>query len=242
MLIPVDPGGASAYTEACWGAMVARGMGIYRVPGPSYLPAAGQLFTPGVVTVLACMLAGYILSVLAGPAVINILALTPSDLLRGRVWQVLTYWLVDGSGVSVGLNCIAVLLIGSAIERQWKARSLLALWMVTCVVTGLIWALVGLLCGRDYQGMTAAAGSFGLLAAFGLLFRGQRLLFPPTDVAVATWILIGIGVVLSLANPITLIWVLGAPVAYGYIQLIWRRARRSSPGGGYRPGRFVDLD
>ncbi|MDH7599539.1 MAG: rhomboid family intramembrane serine protease [Sedimentisphaerales bacterium] len=211
----------------------------------SLVPHPGRLFTPGVVILLVGIVGGWALSVLAGPGVTDLLALRASDLLHGRPWQVLTYWLVDGSATSVVLNSMAVLLVGSAVERQWKTRSLLTCWLVTSTVTGLIWTLVVLICGRNYQGMGAAAGVFGLLAALGLLHRGKRLLFPPMDAAVAAWMLIGIGVVLSLSNPISLIWVLGAAVAYIYIRIVWSIQRISIPGRGHsdhRPGRFVDLD
>jgi len=56
--------------------------------------------------------------------------------------------------------------------------------------------------------------------------------------------LIVIGILLSLAVPMTLIWIAGAPVAYLSVNAKWAFAaggpRRPTPQGGQ--GRFIELD
>jgi hypothetical protein len=58
--------------------------------------------------------------------------------------------------------------------------------------------------------------------------------------------LIAIGIVLNLMNPIMLIWIGGAPVAYLYVKARWRsvagRPGRLVPQEQGGRGRFVELD
>ncbi|MBP8304344.1 MAG: rhomboid family intramembrane serine protease [Phycisphaerae bacterium] len=212
------------------------------------LPTPKQLFTPGVVAILIAMFAGLVLSSFAGPFVQEWLALNPQKVIHGMVWQLATYWIVHTCPWTFVLNGLIVLTVGSAVERHWRTRSFLALWMVTCLVTGLVWVLVCLAGAGRYLGAGSAAGCFGLFGALGLLFRGQRFYFFLTTVEarVLAWILIGIGAVFCLFPPINLIWVLGALVAFVYIKLVWRGAQRARTPRArqtdYRPGSFVDVD
>jgi len=216
------------------------------------LPTPQQLFTPGVVAILISMFAGFLLTSFAGQFAMDFLALNPQKVIHGMVWQVVTYWIVEQRPLGLVLNGLLVLTIGSAIERHWRTASFLALWLVTCLVTGLIWVLVCLVGGTSYIGIGAASGCFGLFGALGLLFRGQRFYFflATIEARVLALILIGIGVVLSVLNPISLIWVLGALVASVYIKLVWKgaegtrgpKARAAAGARDYRPGRFVDVD
>jgi len=213
------------------------------------LPTPQQLFTPGVTAILIILLAGYLVGALAGAWALDVLALSPPKVLHGMLWQLVTYWMVQVSPLALVLQGLIVLTFGSAIERQWRSSSFLVLWLVTCVVCGLIWVMVYLIGGAPYTGWGASSGCFGLIGAFGLLFRGQRLFFFLTTIEarVLALILIGIGVVLSLyPQPIGLVWVLGALVSFVYIKLLWLgRSRTTGPGpsgSSYRPNRFVDVD
>jgi membrane associated rhomboid family serine protease len=213
------------------------------------LPSPQQLFTPGVIAILVSMFAGFLITTLAGTFALDWLALNPRGVVHGRIWQLATYWIVCNSPWLLVLDGLLVLALGSAIERQWRASSLLALWMLTCVVVGLIWVAACLIGDVSYPGTSAAAGCFGLMAAFGLVFRGQRFLFAflsTIEGQVAAWVMIGVGTVFCLFPPINLIWVLGALAAFVYIKLLWKGAARSqvsrAAGTSYRPGRFVDVD
>jgi len=213
------------------------------------LPTPQQLFTPGVVAILVSMFAGFLVANLAGGFSMDVLALNPQMVVRGRIWQLVTYWLVQGSPWGLVLNGLVVLTFGSAIERQWRTSSMLTLWLVTCVVTGLIWVAACLIGGAPYIGAGAASGSFGLIAAFGLVFRGQRYLFnflTTIEAQLLAWIMIGVGAVFCLFPAINLIWVLGALVAFVYIKLVWKGASKTrasrSAGTSYRPSHFVDVD
>jgi hypothetical protein len=90
--------------------------------------------------------------------------------------------------------------------------------------------------------------AFGLMAAFGLVFRERRFLWFLVAMTAQTlaYIMIGVGIIFSLAAPMMLVFVMGAPIAYGYIKLRWWLADREEQGhhegGDFHPSGFVDID
>jgi membrane associated rhomboid family serine protease len=212
------------------------------------LPSPRSFFTPAVTAILILFVAFFILNWLASEWAMAWLALHPSKVLQGCVWQVVTYWMIHDSATSLIMEGSVILVVGSAVERQWRAGSFVALWLMTCSLCGLIWVLVNRIGQLSYVGTGSSAGCFGLIGAFGLLFRGQRFFFFIASVRAQTlaWILIGLGVVSSLWMPISLIWVLGAAVSFLYIKLLWKASARSaglsSRQAPYQPGRFVDIE
>jgi len=212
------------------------------------LPSPRSFFTPAVTAILILFVAFFILNRLDADWAMAWLALNPSKVLQGYVWQVVTYWMIHDTATSLVLDGSVILVLGSALERQWRSRSFVTLWLVTCGVCGLIWVVVNRIGHLSYVGTGSSAGCFGLIGAFGLLFRGQRFFFFLATVKAQTlaWILIGLGFVASLSMPIGLIWVLGAAVSFLYIKLLWKAGARSAGlrlgQAPYRPGRFVDID
>jgi hypothetical protein len=71
---------------------------------------------------------------------------------------------------------------------------------VVTVVCDLLWILLNLLMGYSVAGAGANVGGYGLIAAFGLLFRGQRFfaLFGTIEAQHIAIGLVAIGVILSL--------------------------------------------
>jgi membrane associated rhomboid family serine protease len=211
------------------------------------LPSPQKLFTPGVIVLLSLMVAGF-LGLAFAPQGVNIaLALSPYGVIHGKIWQLLTYPFLN---VPVGLigNGLVILFLGSAIEREWRTASFLLLWLTVTVACGLLWIVLNLLTGYSMAGMGAGAGGYGLIATFGLLFRGQRFfaLFGTIEAQHIAIGLIAIGVILSLPVPITLVWVAGALVAYVYVKARWSLQAKPSVRPGLQrsggKGQFVDID
>ena len=211
------------------------------------LPSPQKLLTPGVIILLSLVVAGFLGLALGGEAVGRALALSPLAVLHGKIWQLVTYPFLNGP---VGLICngMVILFFGSAVEREWRTASFLLLWLVVTVTCGLLWILLNLLMGYSMAGAGAGVGGYGLIATFGLLFRGQRFFafFGTIEAQHIAIGLIAIGVILSLPMPITLVWVAGALVAYVYVKARWSlRARpsvRSSLQRSGGKGQFVDID
>jgi membrane associated rhomboid family serine protease len=211
------------------------------------LPSAGKLFTPGVTALLALMVAGFLGFLIAPNAVVDMLGLNPPGVVRGRIWQLVTYPFVNGAMGLVG-NGLVLLFIGSAIEREWRTAALLWLWLVVSVGCGILWVAINLATGGYTVGLGAAACDYGLIATLGLLFRDRQFfaLFTALKAQHLAIGLIVIGIILSLPVPINLVWVAGAAVGYVYVKACWslntRRLARPSDARRGGTGQFVDID
>jgi membrane associated rhomboid family serine protease len=212
------------------------------------LPSPRKLFTPAVTIMIALMVIGYALIHHAKEFTLGYLALNPQTFLPLRLWQLVTYSLIDVSSWNLVFDLVVVLFLGSAIEREWRSRSLLMLLLTVSVTCGAVWVLVNLVAGWNYIGIGTGACAYGLIAAFGLVFRRKRFFgfFWTLEAQYLALLLIGIGLVIGIARPITWIWIGGAAVAYVYIKLRWRiasgAAGRSTRAARTRPGSFVDID
>jgi membrane associated rhomboid family serine protease len=213
------------------------------------IQSPAMYFTRAGVTFILLMIAGYALACHFTDFVRWELELNPTGVLHGRLWQLATYLFVDESGWSLVWNCSCVLIIGSALEREWRARSVVALWFIAGISCALVWTAVSLVAtlvkgSPDQVGYGADSAVFGLLGAFGLAFRRKRFLFFfwGMEAQYVVLILAAIGLILGIPRPITWIWVAGAGVGYLYLKLIWRL--REGISLGRKPveqGRFKDL-
>ena len=205
-------------------------------------------FTRAGVTFILLMIAGYALACHFSEFVKAQLELNPTGVLHGRLWQLVTYLFVDESGWSLVWNCSCVLIIGSALEREWRARSVVALWFIAGISCALVWTAVSLVAtlvaGVEFRGFGADSAVYGLLGAFGLAFRRKRFLFFfwGMEAQYVVLILVAIGLVLGIRQPITWIWVAGAGVGYLYLKTIWRLREGFTRGGKpAEQARFKDL-
>ena len=212
------------------------------------LPTPRKLFTPVVTTLIVLMIIGFALAHHAKEFAIDYLVINPQNCLPFRLWQLVTYSFVNVSSRNLIFDGLVLIFIGSTIERQWRSVSFLLLLLTISLVCGVIWLLVNLVGGLNYPGLGTGAWAYGLIASFGLLFRRKRFftLIWTIEAQYLALILIAIGIIVSIARPISLIWICGAGVAYFYIKL---RLRMASPMSGKRASRgqrrqgdFIDLD
>ncbi|HPD46580.1 MAG TPA: rhomboid family intramembrane serine protease [Anaerohalosphaeraceae bacterium] len=213
------------------------------------LPAPSQLFTPGVIGSLVLLIVGYAVMCYAPNFVVANLALSTQGVFSGKVWQLLTYPFMEPFVLNVIFGLWVIIFAGSAVERQWGTRGYLLLWLVVTVVCGLVWLLVSMALEQPWVGGGISVACYGLIGAFGLLYRHARFFMWICTIE-GQWlalIMIGIGLVLCIPAPVTVVWVGGALVAYVYVQIRWRlqsgpklrqpRAQKAGGGGG-----FVDID
>jgi membrane associated rhomboid family serine protease len=210
------------------------------------LPSPKNLFTPGVSAVLALSVAGYLLFTLKPTWTASCLGLSAAGVLHGRVWQLLTYPFIYDSPMNLVFSGLMILFAGSTVERQWRTASFLWLWTVVSIGCGVLWTLVGLLSGGGAVGMGAMGCSYGLIATMGLLYRGSRLFlfFATVEAQHLAVGLIAIGILLNLMNPMMLVWIAGAPIAYLYVKTTWRHAgpKPNRSTSQSNRGRFIELD
>lgn len=208
-------------------------------------PSPRKLFTPAVVVMLALIIAGWTLIHYADKFTFDYLAISPGGILHGRIWQLLTYSFINSCSLNLIFNIIAVLFIGSAVERKWRTRDFILLWAIVTAICGIIWIIIGAILGKNPIGIGTDSFAYGLIAVFGLLYYRQRFmtLFWTLEAQSLAWILIAIGIILGIAVPWMWIWVAGALVAYLYVKLRWRISSKiKSPTSSFKPGSFVDID
>ncbi len=210
------------------------------------IPSPRKIFTPAVTVILILLVAGFAIIYYAPGFTISYLALTVEGLSQGRIWQLVTYPFFDGCPGTMIFDSLLVLFIGSSIEREWRTGAFVLLWLVVSVVCGLVWVAVNALFGWNFIGISSASCAYGLIAAFGLLYRKKRFLafFWALEAQYIAGGLIVVGIIMGIRQPITWIWVAGALVAYIYVKLRWRAASSGgvAPAGRYTPGSFVDID
>lgn len=212
------------------------------------LPSPKKLFTPGVTGLLIASIVGFLVFAFAPGFALDILGVSADGVFSGRLWQVVTYAFVQDSAMMLVFNCMVILFIGSTIEREWRTASFLALWFVVSVACGVLWAGITLITGINAVGVGATACCYGFISTMGLLHRGTRFFFFFTTLEAqhVALIVIGIGIVLNIMRPITLVWIAGALVAYVYVKAQWSHMRkgtfRPGPRDAGQRGSFVDID
>ena len=212
------------------------------------LPSPTQFFTPAVTVFLVLIIIGFAFTTYASEFVFNTLALSSQGVFHGKVWQLITYPFVEISTCRLIPSGIILLFFGSAVERQWKTRGFLALFFLLSVSCGLLWLVISLLLGRSFIGLGMTGCAYGIIATFGILYKGQKLLFFffVVEAQYLAMLLIAIGLVVSIAFPINLIWVAGALIAYIYTKIKWRIASNGASkrfeSSQLRAGGFVDVD
>jgi membrane associated rhomboid family serine protease len=211
-------------------------------------PPPAKLFTPAVTAILVLLIAGILLSAFAFHFAADFIGLSAKNVLGGRIWQLVTYPFASCSTINSIFSGLVVLFVGSMIEARWRTISFLLLWLVITVVCGLIWVGVNLLTGNNYIGMGASSCSYGLIATMGLLFRDRKffVLFGAIESRYLVLILIAAGILMNIATPINLIYILGAPVAYLYVKLCFKITLKGgkiiNPLEQRRGRGFVDID
>ncbi len=140
---------------------------------------------------------------------VNHLVLEPLAVIRGEIWQLATYSVIDQGILSIAFSMLTLWFTGSLLEGAYGRRWFGELYW-TSVVGGAIIAtavsfthIFGL--RPDVVAATAWAGVFGLLVAIGMLFGDQEfylwfLVRIKAKYLVAIYILINIAVLLKQAD------------------------------------------
>ncbi len=127
--------------------------------------------------------------------------LSVEGIMRGYVWQLITFQFMHGDFMHLLFNSLAIFFIGRAVERQLAPEKFLFLYLFSGVVGGLLQIIWMLVLGQGGAVVGASAGLFGLLGAFGLLLGHEIitvLLFFILPVSFPGRILIPVGIVISI--------------------------------------------
>lgn len=105
--------------------------------------------------------------------------LTPESAFhQGQLWRLLSYALLHQDFLHLFFNLFGLWVFGAELERLWGSRSYW-LYSIGCAAgAGLAHVLLDTwLSGRASGVMGASGVVYGLMAAYGLIFRQRRLLF-----------------------------------------------------------------
>jgi membrane associated rhomboid family serine protease len=115
-----------------------------------------------------------------GEPIFDSLILMPSAVVRGAVWQLVTYLFLHslGSLWHIVFNMLALWMFGTPIEETWGTRRFLQYYFICGIGAGVCVVLANLAFGDPHQRVLGASGAiYGLLLAFGMLFPNQTVLF-----------------------------------------------------------------
>jgi membrane associated rhomboid family serine protease len=114
-----------------------------------------------------------------GEPIFGPLELMPSAVIRGAVWQLVTYLFLHSltSFSHILFNMLMLWMFGAPIEETWGTRRFLQYYFVCGIGAGICVVLVNLAFGSPHQRVLGASGAiYGLLLAFGMLFPNQTVL------------------------------------------------------------------
>ncbi|MDP2360502.1 MAG: rhomboid family intramembrane serine protease [bacterium] len=99
-------------------------------------------------------------------------------LLQGRLWQLLSYALLHQGLLHLLFNLLGLWVFGTELERVWGSRPFLYYLVFCAVGAGLAHSLIDPFISGEPVGVAGASGAvYGLMAAYGLLFRSRKLFF-----------------------------------------------------------------
>jgi membrane associated rhomboid family serine protease len=118
----------------------------------------------------------------------ELFGLHPTLVVRGWLWQPVTYMFLHGGLFHILFNMLALWMFGTELERTWGTQYFLKFYFVTGIGAGLLTVAVSLLpfdFARQIYGANVIGASgaiYGLLLAYGLYFPDRPiymyLLFP----------------------------------------------------------------
>jgi membrane associated rhomboid family serine protease len=126
-----------------------------------------------------------------------LLLLVPGAVLRGLVWQPLSYGFVENSPMGVIFGALIVWQLGGALEQTWGTRRMSTFAVGTTVLAGVLTVLLSLLL-PTLRGIPFAGGfvmGSALWVAYGLSFGRRQTNFWGLPVSGNVFALIGVGFV-----------------------------------------------
>jgi membrane associated rhomboid family serine protease len=167
-----------------------------------------SLIPPVVQALLIANVGMFVLEIVSGGRLINVLALWPlgsGSMVFAQAsppfefWQLVSYAFLHGSVMHLLLNMYALWLFGTRMENVWGSKSFTLYYFVCVIGAGLVQLFIATLGAREggiYPTIGASGGVFGLLLAFGLTFPNERLMliFPPV-VLQAKWFVLIYGII-----------------------------------------------
>jgi membrane associated rhomboid family serine protease len=140
-------------------------------------------FPPGVKWLIISNVVCFLLFTLGGNALHSqmvLLSLIP-DWVIGRfpffVWQLVTYLFLHSDPWHLIWNMLALWMFGATLEQDWGTRRFLKFYFLCGIAAGLCDATVSYWIGHHTRTVGSSGAIYGLLAAYGVLYAEQQIIF-----------------------------------------------------------------
>ncbi len=141
-------------------------------------------FPTGLKWLLIVTTAVFVLQAILGISHINSsflqnFALVPAQVVQTfAVWQLFTYLFLHGGPMHLLWNMLALWMFGAELERTWGTRRFLTFYFLCGGIAAATEVVAAYLFGGIYVPTIGASGAvYGILAAYGVLFPDQTILF-----------------------------------------------------------------
>jgi membrane associated rhomboid family serine protease len=132
----------------------------------------------------------------------ELFALIPVFVMKGYIWQLVTYSLLHASFSHLFFNMLTLWFIGSYLERDFGPRRFIECYLFCVVGAALVTIAVAYthFLGMDPRTGTvgASGGIFGLLMAFGVLYADQELMMFPLPFTIKAKYMVGIWIIVAI--------------------------------------------
>lgn len=135
-------------------------------------------------------------------AVDHLFGLYPVLVMRGEIWQLITYSLLHATPGHLFFNMLTLWFIGAYLEGDWGSRRFIECYLFCVIGAALVTIAVSYthFLGMDPRSGTvgASGGIFGLLMAFGILYANQEMFLFPLPFSIKAKYVVGIWIVVAI--------------------------------------------
>ena len=178
------------------------------------------------------LVVGSVVFALSREGIGELLRLVPGLVLRGYVWQPLSYAFVESSPMGVIFGALILWQLGGALEQTWGTRRMAAFAVGTTVLAGVVTVLLALVV-RELLAIPFTGGwvmGSSLWVAYGLSFGRRQTNFWGLPVTGNVFALIGVGFVFLNGAFSRFVYVVPEAVA---LLLTWAYLRLGGPSSWF---------
>ncbi|MEO6828421.1 MAG: rhomboid family intramembrane serine protease [Acidobacteriaceae bacterium] len=170
----------------------------------------------------------------AGTELFLLGALTPSAVVHGAIWQLVTYSFLSGGIFQIAFDMLSLWFIGTYLETTYGTRWVAELYFIS--VIGAALTTIALSYTHVFHltphatTFGADGGIFGLLAAWAVLMGDQKFILFPLPISIQAkyfvliYILIALASVISGSSGLIYVAYLGGAL-FGYLYVKWAPRR-----------------
>lgn len=179
-----------------------------------------------VIGFVASMLATTLMLAFNVGGVLGWLPFNSAAVLRGEIWRVLTYGLVNPPSLGFVIDMAMIGWFGREVERVYGRRSFLSLYGCLYLISPLLFTVIGRWLPVQFSG---ESGAFALFVAFATIYPNVPMFFNLLSRWVAA-ILVGLYTLIGLSGRNwTELLTLWATVGFAFAFVRWKQGRLTLP-------------